>query len=49
MNERTAADANRRMEKAGVTILSNFAITADLMRDWRHTPGLPEVLPYLNQ
>ncbi|PGH11053.1 hypothetical protein AJ79_05095 [Helicocarpus griseus UAMH5409] len=47
-NDKTAEDANRRMEKAGVTILNNFAITMDLMRDWRQTPGMNEVLPYID-
>ncbi|EAW12153.1 putative isochorismatase family hydrolase [Aspergillus clavatus NRRL 1] len=44
-----AADANRRMEKAGVTLMGTFGVVTDLMRDWRATPGLPEVLPYLDQ
>jgi hypothetical protein len=26
-----------------------FAIAMDLMRDWRNTPGLPEVLPFLDK
>jgi hypothetical protein len=37
------------MEKAGVTLMGMFAIVMDLMRDWRHTPGLSEVLPYLDK
>jgi hypothetical protein len=39
--------ANSRMEKAGVQLVSLFAIVGDLMRDWRNTPGAPEVMPYL--
>ncbi|PYH44027.1 putative isochorismatase family hydrolase [Aspergillus saccharolyticus JOP 1030-1] len=44
-----AIDANRRMEKAGVTLMGIFGIVCDLMRDWRNTPGLPELLPWLDQ
>ncbi|KAI9768625.1 MAG: hypothetical protein M1840_004822 [Geoglossum simile] len=44
-----AADANRRMENAGVHLMGMFGIAMDLMRDWRHTPGAVEVLPYLDQ
>ncbi|CAG7926274.1 unnamed protein product [Penicillium olsonii] len=46
---RLAEDANRRMEKAGVTLMGLFAIVCDLMRDWRKTPGLPELLPFLDK
>ncbi|KAJ7123955.1 ycaC protein [Mycena crocata] len=46
-NAHTAADANARMRAAGVHVLSNFAITADLMRDWRSTePNAGELLAY---
>jgi len=48
LNDKVAADANRRMENAGVTLMSMFGIVCDLMRDWRNTPGLPEVLPFLD-
>ncbi|TFY79790.1 hypothetical protein EWM64_g4223 [Hericium alpestre] len=48
-DERTARDSNDRMRAAGVHILSMFAITTDLMRDWRDTPGSPELLPYYDQ
>ncbi|KAF9882777.1 hypothetical protein FE257_005166 [Aspergillus nanangensis] len=48
-NVRLAEEANRRMEKAGVTLMGMFAIVMDLMRDWRRTPGLNEVLPYLDK
>jgi hypothetical protein len=44
-----AEDANRRMEKAGVTLMGLFGIVCDLMRDWRGTPGLTEVLPFLDK
>ncbi|KAJ5495076.1 hydrolase YcaC [Penicillium diatomitis] len=44
-----AEDANRRMEKAGVTLMGFFAIVCDLMRDWRATPGLTEILPVIDQ
>lgn len=46
---RLAEDANRRMEKAGVTLMGLFGIVCDLMRDWRQTPGLAEVLPFLDK
>lgn len=46
---RLAEDANRRMEKAGVTLMGLFGIVCDLMRDWRKTPGLNEVLPFLDK
>ncbi|KAL4863575.1 hypothetical protein BDV12DRAFT_177326 [Aspergillus spectabilis] len=46
---RLAEDANRRMEKAGVTLMGFFAIVCDLMRDWRKVPGLNELLPFLDQ
>ncbi|KAL3419988.1 hypothetical protein PVAG01_08487 [Phlyctema vagabunda] len=48
-NEKLAFDANRKMEQAGVHLLGMFAITMDLMRDWRNTPGTLEVLPFLDQ
>ncbi|KAL4880653.1 Isochorismatase-like protein [Aspergillus karnatakaensis] len=48
-DKRLAEDANRRMEKAGVTLMGYFAIVCDLMRDWRNTPGLTELLPLLDQ
>ena len=40
--------ANSRMQRAGVQLVSLFAIVSDLMRDWRRTPGAKEVLPYLD-
>ncbi|KAL3441798.1 Isochorismatase-like protein [Aspergillus insuetus] len=48
-DKRLADDANRRMEKSGVTLMGFFAIVCDLMRDWRKTPGLNELLPFLDQ
>ncbi|KAI9376633.1 isochorismatase family hydrolase [Aspergillus egyptiacus] len=48
-NKRLAADANQRMQNAGVTLMGFFAIVCDLMRDWRMTPGLDELLPVLDQ
>ena len=47
-NDKLAFDANRRMERAGVTLMGMFAIAMDLMRDWRNTPGAKEVLPFLD-
>lgn len=48
-NERLADEANRRMEKAGVTLIGLFGIVCDLMRDWRNTPGLDQLLPFLDK
>lgn len=47
-NDKLAADANRRMEAAGVHLMGMFGIAMDLMRDWRNTPGAAEVLPFLD-
>ncbi|CZR64090.1 probable ycaC, hydrolase of unknown specificity [Phialocephala subalpina] len=47
-NDKLAADANRRMEQAGVHLMGVFGMAMDLMRDWRNTPGAAEVLPYLD-
>ncbi|OLN92204.1 Uncharacterized protein YcaC 2 [Colletotrichum chlorophyti] len=41
--------SNDRMAAAGVNIVSLFSIAMDLMRDWRNTPGVGEVLPWLDQ
>ncbi|KAL8838908.1 MAG: hypothetical protein Q9170_001945 [Blastenia crenularia] len=46
--DKLAADANRRMENAGVVLQGVFAIVMDLMRDWRNTPGSLQVLPWLD-
>ncbi|KFA69827.1 hypothetical protein S40285_02458 [Stachybotrys chlorohalonatus IBT 40285] len=40
--------SNDRMARAGVQIVSLFAIVCDLMRDWRNTPGAPEVIPWID-
>ncbi|OBZ74394.1 Uncharacterized protein YcaC [Grifola frondosa] len=45
---KTANDANDRMRAAGVQLLSMFAVACELMRDWRNTPGAPELLPYFD-
>lgn len=47
-NDKLAADANHRMEQAGVHLGGLFAITMDLMRYWRNTPGSLQVLPFLD-
>ncbi|KAH8811024.1 Isochorismatase-like protein [Xylogone sp. PMI_703] len=44
-----AADANRRMEQAGVHLMGMFGIAMDLMRDWRNVPGSAELLPFLDE
>ena len=46
---KTAQDANDRMRAAGVQVLSMFAVSLELMRDWRHTPGAPEMLPFFDR
>lgn len=38
--------ANDQMRAAGVQVVSLFSIVCDLMRDWRNTPGIVEVLPW---
>ncbi|KAJ5126644.1 hypothetical protein N7448_007423 [Penicillium atrosanguineum] len=48
-NKRLADEANRRMERAGVTLMGLFGIVCDLMRDWRSTPGLDQLLPFLDK
>ncbi|KAI0758741.1 ycaC protein [Fomes fomentarius] len=45
-NVKTASEANDRMRKAGVQVLSMFAVACELMRDWRNTPGTKEMMPY---
>ncbi|KAK4135356.1 Isochorismatase hydrolase [Trichocladium antarcticum] len=40
---------NAALRCAGVNVVSLFAIVCDLMRDWRATPGLVEVLPWLDR
>ncbi|RPD70209.1 Isochorismatase hydrolase [Lentinus tigrinus ALCF2SS1-7] len=46
---KTAEDANDRMRGAGVQLLSMFAVALELMRDWRNTPGAPELLPFFDK
>ncbi|KAI1342138.1 Isochorismatase hydrolase [Xylariaceae sp. FL0016] len=41
--------ANHRMRAAGAQVVPLFAVVSELMRDWRSTPGSPEVLPYLDK
>ncbi|CUS07993.1 unnamed protein product [Tuber aestivum] len=48
-DQRLADEANDRMRAAGVTTMGMFAIVADLMRDWRDTPGTPEILPFFDK
>ncbi|ESK84546.1 ycac protein [Moniliophthora roreri MCA 2997] len=48
-SRRIADEANDRMRAAGVNVLSMFAVATDLMRDWRQTPGYPELSPYFDQ
>ncbi|KAK1235430.1 hypothetical protein PQX77_001357 [Marasmius sp. AFHP31] len=48
-SKRAADDANARMRAAGVQVVSMFAVAADLMRDWRLTPGLPELGPFFDR
>ncbi|KAF8216384.1 Isochorismatase hydrolase [Mycena galopus ATCC 62051] len=45
-NKEVAANANARMRAAGVNVVSQFAVSTDLMRDWRDTPGALELLPF---
>lgn len=40
--------SNDRMARAGVQIVSLFALVGELMRDWRHVPGSKEILPWLD-
>ena len=47
-NAKTASEANDRMRAAGVHVLSLFAVACELMRDWRNTPGAPEMLPFFD-
>ncbi|KAI0797343.1 ycaC protein [Irpex lacteus] len=46
---KTSADAEARMRAAGVHVLSMFAVACELMRDWRNTPGTPEMLPFFDK
>ena len=44
---RAADNANARMRDAGVHVMPQFAIGADLQRDWRNAPGIPVFLNLL--
>ena len=46
---KTAQDANDRMRAAGAQVVSMFAVALELMRDWRNTPGTPEMMPFFDQ
>ena len=48
-DENTASDAKDYLRAAGVNVLSMFAVALELMRDWRNTPGTPEMLPFFDQ
>ncbi|KAF4978553.1 hypothetical protein FZEAL_5086 [Fusarium zealandicum] len=41
--------SNDRMARAGVQTVSMFSIMADLMRDWRSSPGAKELIPWLDK
>ncbi len=41
--------SNDQMMRAGVNVVSLFAIVCDLMRDWRNAPGAKELLPWLDR
>ncbi|KAL2133582.1 hypothetical protein VTI74DRAFT_2146 [Chaetomium olivicolor] len=41
--------SNDQLLRAGVNVVSLFAIVCDLMRDWRNTPGAKELLPWLDR
>ena len=36
------------LRDAGVQVLSMFAVALELMRDWRSTPGTPEMMPFFD-
>jgi hypothetical protein len=40
-SDKLAADANRRMEQAGVHLMGLFGMAMDLMRDWYFAPRHP--------
>ncbi|KAJ4304130.1 hypothetical protein N0V88_001740 [Collariella sp. IMI 366227] len=41
--------SNDQLMRAGVNVVSLFAIVCDLMRDWRASPGAKELLPWLDR
>jgi len=44
---RAADHANARMRDAGVYVIPQFSVAADLQRDWRNAPGIPVFLDLL--
>ena len=44
---RAAVNANARMRDAGVYVMPQFAVVADLQRDWRNAPGIASFLDLL--
>jgi nicotinamidase-related amidase len=48
-SERVAREALDRVRAAGAQVMSGFGITTDLMRDWRHSPGAAELMPYFDR
>ncbi|KAF5349224.1 hypothetical protein D9756_009489 [Leucocoprinus leucothites] len=48
-SRRVADDANARMRSVGVHVLSTFAVVCELMRDWRNTPGSPQLMPWFDK
>lgn len=49
MDQQLADDANDRMRRAGVQTMGLFALTMELMRDWRSKPGAEELFPFLDR
>jgi hypothetical protein len=45
----TSDCAYHRMRQAGVHVLDSLSIAMEMMRDWRNTPGGPEVLLFMDQ
>ncbi|KAK0622990.1 isochorismatase [Immersiella caudata] len=41
--------SNDQMLRAGVNVVSLFAIIGDIMRDWRSSPGAVELYPWLDK
>ncbi|KAK4039967.1 Isochorismatase-like protein [Parachaetomium inaequale] len=41
--------SNDQLTRAGVNVVSLFAIMCDLMRDWRHAPGAAELFPWIDR
>jgi len=47
LDTRAADRANARMTNAGVYVMPQFAVVADLQRDWRSPPGIAGLLNLL--